>query len=293
MLHQVTEAEDGMLLRTLLRSVMQVSYTALKSARWNGRITVDGNPRRVDQPVRCGEVVELTLRRETPAYPIQPWDYPLRLLYRDDFLLVAEKPGGVPSTSGQHQGVMTMENALFSALGCPEGWIYRPVNRLDKGTGGLMTVALDGHTQQLLQAMLHTEDFRREYLAVTEGTPPMEAGVIDLPIALAGPTGVKRRVDPAGKPSVTHYQVLQKSRERCLVRLRLETGRTHQIRVHLAHLGCPIYGDYLYGRERPDWPGRFALHSAEITLRHPITGELLHFASPLPEDMAGLVFSDC
>ena len=136
--------------------------------------------------------------------------------------------------------------------------------------------------------MLHTGQYVREYLAVTEGAPQADAGVIDRPIGHA--EGVRRCVDPAGRRAVTHYAVLERAANgRALLRLRLETGRTHQIRVHLQSLGCPIAGDYLYGESLPQLAGRFALHAARMQLTHPMTGETLTFESPLPEALAALL----
>lgn len=127
----------------------------------------------------------------------------------------------------------------------------------------------------------------REYLAVTQGEPPAAEGLIDLPIAKAEGATVRRCVSPAGKPAVTHYRVLRRGGGRALVLLRLETGRTHQIRVHLAALGCPVAGDFLYGEELTALPGRFALHSHRLLLRHPLTGEEMTLCSPLPPALGG------
>ncbi len=152
-----------------------------------------------------------------------------------------------------------------------------------------MLVARTPHAQHRLQQLLHTEDFRRVYLAVVEGHLPSDAGVIDAPIAKEDAASIRRVVSQDGKPSVTHYEVLKKGVTRTLVRLQLETGRTHQIRVHMAHMGCPVAGDFLYGTELPQLSGRFALHSHEVLLKHPLTGELLHIVSPLPDVLNALL----
>lgn len=172
--------------------------------------------------------------------------------------------------------------------GDQEHFVYRPVNRLDKGTSGLMVVAKSAHSQQLMQKMLHTDLFVRSYLAIVCGTPKEPCGVIDLPIAKADGSTVKRIISDAGKPSCTHYQVLQRG-ERSLVALTLHTGRTHQIRVHMSAIGCPVFGDFLYGEESPLLPGRFALHSHTISLQHPISHEQLQITSPLPEELSRLL----
>ena len=162
------------------------------------------------------------------------------------------------------------------------------MNRLDKGTSGLMAAAMNAHAQMVLSQALHGPGFLREYLALVEGVPPEPRGLVDAPIGKAPGATVRREVQPQGKSARTHYQVLATGRDLSLVRLRLETGRTHQIRVHMAYLGCPVLGDFLYGRECPSLPGRFALHSARIALTHPQTGALLDFSAPLPPQLQAL-----
>jgi len=152
----------------------------------------------------------------------------------------------------------------------------------------LLVIARHAHSQRLLSKQLHSGGFIREYLAVTEGIPERNEGTIDAPIAKCG-EGAKRCVREDGKPAVTHYWVEHAASGRAIVRLRLETGRTHQIRVHLAAIGCPIAGDYLYGSELEALHGRFALHSAYLSLIQPITGERIELSEPLPSELAALL----
>ena len=140
----------------------------------------------------------------------------------------------------------------------------------------------------LMQRLLHTEGYERVYLAVTEGAPPEEEGVCVLPIGKG--EGVRRKVCPEGKEAATCYRVLhQAPNGRCLVRLRLLTGRTHQIRVHMQALDCPVAGDYLYGSALEQLPGRFALHSAQLSFTHPLTGQRIDLSSPLPPELEALL----
>lgn len=280
---------DGKKLRDILRQEMRVSYGAMKSAKWDGRILLDGVPAAVNSIVREGQVVTMRWPDNAPAYALKPYSLPLTIPYEDEHLLVLDKPAPLASQSGAGHPDDSLENALFARFGCPEDFIYRPVNRLDRGTSGLMVVAKTAHAQHRLQEMLHTPDFSRVYRAVTEGVPSPLSGTIDAPITKEDAASIRRVVSEAGKPSLTRYETLQVSGARALVRLRLETGRTHQIRVHLAHLGCPVCGDFLYGTELPELPGRFALHSAELTLLHPFTGETLRLSSPLPEALQSLL----
>ena len=287
--YTVTEAEDGKLLREVLRGPMALSYSALKSAKWSDRIRLNGESARVDVRVRTGDRVTVEDAVETPVYMPKPYAIPLDIVFEDDWLTVINKPAPLASQSSVNHPDDSLENAMFARAGCPENYVYRPVNRLDKGTSGLMVVARNAHAQYLLQQMLHTDDFRRNYLAVTEGIPEPKEGRIDLPIAKVPEASVRRMVSEDGKPSVTWYRVMRENRGRALVSLTLETGRTHQIRVHLSHLGYPVCGDFLYGTELEELKNRFALHASDLVLKHPGTGERLAFHAPLPPELARLL----
>jgi len=281
--------EDGRRLRDVLRRDMGVSYSAMKSAKWDGRILVDGVSTPVNAMLRAGQVVTMLWPEERPVYQLRPFEMALTIPYEDEHLMVIDKPAPLASQSSAGHPDNSLENAVFAYMGCPKDFIYRPVNRLDKGTSGLMVVAKTPHAQHLLQKQLHTEAFQRVYLAVVEGVPEPAEGAIDAPIAKVEEASIRRHVCTEGKPSVTHYRVEKACGGRSLVRLRLETGRTHQIRVHMCHLGCPVCGDFLYGTELPELQGRFALHSAELTMVHPFTGERLHIVSALPGDITSLL----
>ena len=276
----MTPAEDGRRLRNVLRGSMGISYSVMKSAKWGGRILLNGDPAFVDARVRAGDRVDVVFPEKKPEYEVTPYEMDLIIPFEDDRLMVIDKLAGIASQGSAENAAPSLENAVYSHLGCPEGYIYRPVNRLDKGTGGLMAVAKDAHTQYRMQEMLHTESFRREYLAMCDGVPEPREGCIDAPIGKADGATVKREVRADGKPSRTLYRVIAEKDGRALIRLKLETGRTHQIRVHLASVGCPVTGDFLYGTERPDeFPGHFALHSAFLTFIHPDSGKELTFES--------------
>ena len=280
-LYTVTVEDEGKRLREILRGRMQISYSAMKSAKWNGEIRVNGARSTVDVRVRPGERIEVLMPERQPVFIPEAFEIPLEIPYEDEWMMIVDKPAPLASQSSRSRPGNSLENAVYSYLGQPEGFIYRPVNRLDKGTSGLMVIAKDGHSQDLLQRKLLTADFRREYVAMTAGIPEPEEGVIDLPIGKADGATVRREIRQDGKPARTHYRVTEKRPDgRAMVRLRLETGRTHQIRVHLAAIGCPVCGDFLYGTEMPEeFPGRFALHSAYVRVRHPMTGAFIEMES--------------
>ena len=272
--YTVKPEEAGRKIRDILRKSMGVSYTALKSAKWNGRIRMNGEAVRADETVSAGDVVSMDWAEDLPVYALKPYEMPLEIPYLDEHLMAVVKPAGIASQSSRNHPDDSLENAVYAYFNCPDNFIYRPVNRLDKGTGGLMIIARTPHAQHLLQRQLHTPSFRRRYLAWAEGRPETDEGVLDEPIAKAPGATVRRIVSPEGKPSRTRYRVLREQGDGALILLELETGRTHQIRVHLSHTGCPVKGDFLYGRELPEvFPGCFALHSAALELIHPVTGE--------------------
>ena len=286
--YRVGPEDAGKKVRDILRRSMGVSYTAMKSAKWNGRIRLNGEPVRADAKAAEGDRVSIEWEEDAPVYQLKPFSMPLEIPYSDEHLMVVVKPAGIASQSSRNHPDDSLENAVYAYFGCPENYIYRPVNRLDKGTGGLMVIARTPHAQHLLQKQLHTPAFRRRYLAWTDGMPEAESRILDYPIAKAEGATVRRIVSPEGKPSRTRYQVLKTKGKGALILLELETGRTHQIRVHLSHIGCPVRGDFLYGKELPEeFPGCFALHSAMLETVHPLTGEIIRLAS-LPEWAEGI-----
>ena len=221
---------------------------------------------------------------------IEAVEGPLDIRYEDDDLLILDKAGGVPVHPSQGHHGDTLANFLYhhyEAIGLTAA--FHPVNRLDRGTSGLMAVAKHAHAHERLQAQLRDGTLKRTYLAVCQGVPDPLSGVIDQPIARAPGSVLRRQADPAGSPARTRYRVLDTGNGRSLVALSLDTGRTHQIRVHLSWLGCPLAGDFLYGTEDPALPNRFALHSASLTLRQPVTGQVLALTSPLPDELYALL----
>ena len=288
--HIVTGSDAGKAVRSVVPRRFSLGQHAFRRLKVLEAIYVDGCPVRASHILRAGEVIEVRLPDDeaemiepssSPAHPDLP---PSFIRYCDDDLIIAAKGAPLPTLPAVHISSGTLREQIAAMLGADERtFVYHPVNRLDKGTSGLLCIARHAHAQRLLTQQLHTGGFIREYLAVTEGVPEKAEGVINAPIARLG-TGARRAVREDGQHAVTHYRVEQVSGQHALLRLRLETGRTHQIRVHLAHIGCPIASDYLYGAELPELAGRFALHSAFISLVQPITGKRIEIEEPLPEE---------
>ena len=282
----VPERWDGATVKEVARGLLQLSSTRLKKAkRLPDGIVLGGRGVTVVERVRAGEELSIALEDPAALTEVEPVPGALDVVYEDEYLLVLNKPAGLPVHPSPGHARDTLANRAVARY----GEAFRPVNRLDAGTSGLMAAARDPHVHARLSRALHTPDFFRAYLAVTEGPWEQRAGTIDLPIARAPGSAIRRCVDPAGQRAVTHFRVLTNRGGVSLVELVLETGRTHQIRVHLSHLGHPLIGDFLYGKEEPERIARPALHAWKLHFVHPMSGEELRFCAPLPEDMRALL----
>ena len=288
---RVTAALAGEKIDTLLRRELHLSGTVIRRIKWlEDGILLDGVRAITGQRAAEGQVLSVRLADPAHRGSMVPAPGPLDIVYEDGDLLVLNKAPGVTVHPGPGHYADTLCN--FIAYYYKEQGItadVHPVQRLDRGTSGLMVVAKHPHAQERLKGQLHTPAFRRVYLAVCDGTPEPPAGVVDVPIGRVPGSLVARWADPAGQRAVTRYRTLDAGRGRALVELELDTGRTHQIRVHMAHLGCPLTGDFLYGTEDPGLISRPALHSARLSLLHPVTGARMEWTQPLPEDMRRLV----
>lgn len=285
----VTPELDGRMVKGILRGELQLSYTLLKSLKWReNAILLNGQSVHVNAIVHTGDVVSVNLSEHSGATSVLPCPVALDIVYEGDDLLVLNKPAGIAMhPKSTDLSAPSMATALTAYLG--EGSVPHFVSRLDKGTSGLFIAAKTGYVHDRLRRALHTDDLRREYRAVAVGTVTPPCGVIEAPIGRADGSLVKRCVRDNGLSSLTEYETLEVCNGFTLLRLVPRTGRTHQLRVHLSHLGYPLAGDWLYGTEDKTLIARPALHSCELWFTHPITGEALHFTVPLPEDMAKLM----
>ena len=286
----ITPELAGVKVDTLLKRHLHLSGTVVRRVKWlEDGILVDGLRVNTRFCPAAGQVLSVRLSDPVRNSGIVPAPGPLDIVHEDDDLIVLNKAAGVPVHPGPGHFSDTLGNFLvdyYEKTG-QEG-DFHPVHRLDRGTSGLLVAAKHPHAQEVLKNQLHTEDFRRVYLAVCEGVPDPPSGVIDAPLGPRPGSLMEQMVRPDGRPARTKYGVLRRWGGRALVSLELETGRTHQIRVHMAHIGHPLTGDFLYGAEDRDLIPRPALHSGYLSFRHPITGENMQFSVPLPEDMARL-----
>lgn len=289
----------------LTHHVENATRTKVQAAIRAGYVLVDGVVARSSHPVAPGEVIHVTLPR-TPPPDVLPEPIPLEIVYEDDHLLVVNKPAGMVTHPAYGNYTGTLVNALLhhcASLSAVND-VTRPgiVHRLDKDTSGLMVVAKTDQAHAHLARQFARRTIRREYQAIVWGTFAASSGIIEANLGRSKSDRKKMAVVQEGKRAVTEYTVLERFPYLSLVRLRLQTGRTHQIRVHLAHIQHPVFGDPTYnGRRILYGPGsarqkaevqalleiltRQALHARTIGFRHPATGADVLFESSLPEDM--------
>lgn len=287
----VTPELAGVKVDTLLRKQLHLSGTVIRRIKWwEDGILADGVRVHTDYRPEAGQVLSVRLSDPDRRSGIIPTPGPLDIVYEDEDMIVLNKAPGVSVHPGPGHFSDTLGNFLvdyYEKTGQEAD--FHPVHRLDRGTSGLLVSAKHPHAQEALKNQLHTEDFKRVYLAVCEGVPDPPAGVIDAPLGPKPGSLMEQMVRSDGKPARTRYETVEVYSGRALLRLELDTGRTHQIRVHMAHMGHPLTGDFLYGTEDRTLIPRPALHSAQLSFRHPITGKALEFHSSLPEDMARLL----
>ena len=287
--YTVAPEQEGWPLRRLLRQELRISGSFLSRLKWRpGAILLNGQPATVAALVLAGATVTADVSDLPGDNPhIRPVDYPLDILREDQDLLILNKPAGIAI----HPAALTEETVTVAGAVCRylgQG-SFHCVNRLDRGTTGVMAVAKTGFVHARCMTLLHTDAFQRDYRAVCDGVPPHPAGDIDLPIGREGDSLLKRCPAPAGQAAHTHYEVLDTANGRALLRLTPTTGRTHQLRVHMAAIGCPLTGDWLYGTEDRTIIARPALHSYHLRLTHPVTGAVIDVTAPVPEDMVRLL----
>lgn len=286
--YTVPAADAGLTVESILRGRLYLSVgLSRRLKRIDRAVLLNGEPCFSNNRVAEHDVVSAdVLAGEAALTQITPIEGDLSVVYEDEDLLVINKPAGllVHSAPGKREDT-SLANLIAWHLGGDRP--FHAVNRLDKSTSGLMVVAKSGYIHERLSEALHTNAFCRTYLAVCVGQVP-DRGVIDAPIARCDDSVIKRCIAPDGAPSVTHYETILRTMRYSLVKLLPLTGRTHQLRLHMSHIGYPLVGDFLYGTECEEI-SRAALHSAEMTFVHPVTGITHTFSADLPEDMNNLI----
>ncbi len=287
---RVTEEDRDATVRQILKRRLKFSGRLLaKLKQGRGRVTRNGVEVRLFADVIPGDLVEVMLPEDRSHFT--PQDIPVQVLYEDeDMLIVNKQPGLVVHPTRSHPDDTLANGLMKRMLDSGDSYKIRFVNRIDRDTSGLVVVARNSHCQDAMSEQMKKNQVEKTYLAIVHGIIAEESGTVDLPLGRLAEGDVRRAVRPDGSPSVTHYRVLERfAAGFTLLELKLETGRTHQIRVHLSHIGHPIAGDSLYGREEPEYIRRQALHAAELRFHHPVSGEWMQIRAPLPEDMQDLL----
>lgn len=289
--YEVTSAEEGWLLKTVLRQRMQVSRSLLTQLKRTERgIELNGVRQRINVKVMVGDVIDIRMQQER-SDDILPQPLPVQQLYEDDHLLIVNKAADivVHPTRGHYTNTLA-NGVVYHWRRAGVNHRFRPIHRLDQQTSGVIAIAKNPYVHHILSEMLKARQVVREYVAIVHGQVNDETGTINAPIDRDLEQPHLRIVTSGGYEAITHYEVLQRHQQFTLVRARLETGRTHQIRVHMHHIGHPIIGDALYkiddkGTGLDSLIERQALHAAKLVIIHPITKQSMTFTAPLPPDM--------
>ena len=273
-------AERSGRLSSFLLGELKMSTGLMNKLKWGDAIRVNGIPQHTDYPVKPGDVVSVALEEETPEYPAEEGE--LAIVYEDDWLLAVDKPAGMLIHPSRARNTGTLANFVagyYERTGQKSA--FHPLTRLDRDTFGIVLLAKNAH----IHALLQQEKPKKTYHAVVFGAPTQDCGTVDAPIARCPLPSLLRKIDPAGKPCITEYRTLEQTGIVSKLELNPVTGRTHQLRLHCAFLGCPIVGDPQYGTpESIRWSQDRGIHSQLLCARrleftHPITGEELMMES--------------
>lgn len=283
----IDEDSSGLRVEQFLRRKRYSWQNLSEIKRMPKSILVNGVHYYMRQELSTGDHLQVRICETQNSEKIPPTKLPLDIIYEDEDLLVLNKPAGMPIHPSLNNYTNSMANALayyFQSQGKP--FIFRCCNRLDRDTSGLTIVSKHLVSGSILSDMTKYREVHREYLAIARGSVTPSEGTIQAPLGRKEGTIIERTVDwEHGEDAVTHYKVVKEANGHSLVSLRLETGRTHQIRIHMKYLGYPLIGDYLYNPDM-EYMTRQALHSHHMEFTHPVTGEHMSFTAPLPEDMA-------
>lgn len=288
--YEISESEAGLRVEQYLKRKGYSSQNLAAIKRMPKSILVNGVHYYMRQTLASSDRLTVHITETKCSEKIPPVKLPLDIIYEDEDIIVINKPAGMPIHPSLNNYYNTLANALawyYQEQNKP--FIFRCCNRLDRDTSGLTVVAKHLVSAGILSAMTGRREVHREYLAITAGHVTPESGTINAPLGRKSGTIIERTVDwEAGEPAVTHYQLVSSNERHSLIALKLETGRTHQIRIHMKYLGYPLIGDYLYN---PDMSciGRQALHSHRLSFPHPITGKIMDFQASLPADMQAVL----
>ncbi len=284
----IDEFNKGLELKEILYGKMKLSSRLVRKLKRNKNILVNGNKIPFHAKMRVGDIVQVIMEEEPNQF--EPENIPIEIVYEDmDILIINKNPGiVVHPTKGHPTG--TLANALvYYMQEKKEQFKIRFVNRLDRDTSGLVMVAKNPFAQQELSKQMQEDKVEKLYLSVVKGVIREDEGIINAPTGRIDPDDILRKVHDGGQTSITHFEVIQRLMDATLIRLKLETGRTHQIRVHMEHIGYPLIGDTLYGYVNEELIGRQALHAEMLEFNQPRTNERIKVKADIPKDIKELV----
>ncbi len=289
--YPVPPLEEGLCVAQFLKKRRYSSANITDLKKMEESILINGSPAFMVARLHAGDVLTVRIRELVSSPKIPPSPIPLNIVYEDEDLLVVNKPADMPIHPSMHNYTNSLGNAAawyFAQQNCP--FVFRCINRLDHNTSGLTIIAKHLVSGSILSSMVKGREIHREYLGIVRGTLTPPSGTITAPLGRKPGSIIERTIDfENGESAVTHYQAIAVRNGHTLVRLHLETGRTHQIRIHMKYLGHPLIGDSLYNPDM-EWIQRQALHSYRLCFTHPITGEAMEFTSPLPKDMCRVLW---
>ncbi len=287
--YTINKNDNFINLKELLKNYFLISDRLLVKLKHGQKIFVNGEKASVRRVLKEGDFVEINLDFLEKNSNIVPTKMELDILFEDEAMLIINKPAGVPVHPSMDHFEDSLSNGVrfyFHEIDLKRK--IRPVNRLDKDTSGIVIFAKNEYVQECLVKQMKTNTFVKEYIAVCSGSFDCKAGTIDAPIARKEGSIIERCVSEAGDKAVTHYEVLKIANNYSVVKCILETGRTHQIRVHLAHIGHPLLGDTLYGTSSPLIP-RQALHAYKVKFIHPISRKPIELTAKIPNDIENII----
>lgn len=291
--YKIGKEDAGLRVELFLRRKGFSRQNLVEIKRMPKSIMVNGIHYYMKQTLAEGDILKVHISETECSEKIPAVEAPLDIIYEDEDIMVINKSADMPIHPSMNNYYNSLANALayyFEKQGKP--FIFRCCNRLDRDTSGLTIVSKHLVSASILAEQVAQRAVHREYLAISRGSVTPSEGTIDAPLGRKDGSIIERTIDwEKGERAVTHYRVVEESNGHSLLSLKLETGRTHQIRIHMKHIGYPLVGDYLYNPDM-EYIGRQALHSHKMRFRHPITGEMMEFAAPLPEDMRRVLYPE-
>lgn len=283
--HKVRESDVGLSINQILKANFKFSSRFKTKIKFQKLVDLNGVPTPGFIKPELGDIISIRLPEETSDFPAE--DIPINVLYEDDDLMFINKQPGVIVHPTKGHPMHTIANGIIKYMqDNNQTYKIRFANRIDMDTSGIVIVAKSANSQHDISHQMRTNAVHKQYIAIVNGVIARDAFTIDKPIGRPNEESIQRTVlAEGGKNAITDVKVLERFDNHTLVEVTLHTGRTHQIRVHLTHIGHPITGDHLYGGDAPELMNRQALHAAKMELKHPMTSETLEIEAPLPDDM--------